>query len=372
MNERASTVRMGVAVRWSLSLCAAVGAACVCSLPQVATAQERGGKPSDVEASGAASKPKALTPAEEPVPASLADQEKLLRKVRFKYLGSIRKTEIRQIGLAKLSEFTDPLIFPKMLEIFKKDKDDVRGALLNHFADQNSQEGDATLAWCAVFDADEWMRAESSRRLVRRVGMAREAGSAARAAVAGSAASPAHTPSDPLVDPDVSWRVKKIVSNGLMQPDDTIAGAAAELAENLNLIEAIPQMINLQVQRTAGSAAGIGPRAGNSLAFIQVGRQQAFVSDLTPVVGDSAVAFDPTISVLTEGSVLSVSDAVVTTYRTIIHYPLTRLANANWNGGDTREFAMDQKKWADWYTKEFRPYREQVAAGLIEHSPKKK
>lgn len=349
-------------------------------------------------------KAKAVMPADEPVPPALADQEKLLRKVRFRYLGSMRKTEIRQIGLAKLREFTDPLIFPKMLEIFKRDRDDVRDALLDHFADQKTNEGDATLAWCAVFDEKETMRAAATERLVKRVEAARRDGRAARGSAgmngAGggvaptgatpsgatpasgpAAGSPAATPgasggasvaaasapvNNSMVDPDVSWRVKKIISNGMLQTSDEVAGAAAELAESLNLVEAIPQMINLQVQRPAGSATGFGDRAGGALAYIQVGTQQAFVSDLTPVVGDSAVAFDPTISVLTEGTVLRIEDAVVTTYRTIIHYPLTRLANANWDGRDTTAMKFDQKKWAEWYTKEFVPFQEKVALGEAE------
>jgi len=35
----------------------------------------------------------------------------------------------------------------------------------------------------------------------------------------------------------------------------------------------------------------------------------AFVSDLQPVVGNSAVAFDPTVSVITDGTFLRVIDA---------------------------------------------------------------
>jgi hypothetical protein len=356
------------------------------STPSAPPAKEDAPAPSE-----SAAKKKPLAPADEPVPPALADQEKLLRKVRFKYLGSIRKVEIRQIGLAKLREFTDPLIFPKMLEVFKRDKADVRDALLDHFADTKSDEGDATLGWCAVFSEDEEMRDAATKRLVKRVEECRRVGKAARAAAAtapsastpvtpapasGGAAGPSPAngastkpSSNILVDPDVSWRVKKIISNGMLQSSDEVAGAAAQLAENLNLVEAIPQMINLQVQTPGGNSVALGERGGGALAFIQVGTQQAFVSDLTPVVGDSAVAFDPTISVLTEGTVLRIDDAVVTTYRTIIHYPLTRLANANWDGRSTASMKFDNKKWSEWFTKEFMPYREKVAAGLVPELP---
>ncbi|MGE3108326.1 MAG: hypothetical protein AB7G11_16405 [Phycisphaerales bacterium] len=333
-------------------------------------------EPPATDADAATKTARVLMPADEAVPPALDDQERLLRRVRHRYLGTMRKTEIRQIGIAKLREFTDPLIFPKMLEIFRRERDDVRAAVLDHFADQKSQEGDATLAWCAVFDENRWMRSQASDRLVKRVEQARQAGRESRAAAqtapAASAPPAAAAPvnpsasSDVLFDPDVSWRIKKIISNGLLQKSDTVCGAAAELAENLNLVEAIPQMINLQVQTPGANSVALGERGGGALAYIQIGTQQAFVSDLTPVVGDSAVAFDPTVSVLTEGTVLRIDDAVVTTYRTIIHFPLVRLANKNWDGRDTKPLAFDQRKWADWYTREFRPYREQLAAGRIE------
>jgi type II secretory pathway component GspD/PulD (secretin) len=45
-------------------------------------------------------------------------------------------------------------------------------------------------------------------------------------------------------------------------------------------------------------------------ANIYVATQTAFVSDLTPVVGDSAVGFDPTVSVVTEGVTLLVEGTV--------------------------------------------------------------
>lgn len=337
-----------------------------------------------------APKPPAAIPAantDDTVPLSLKDQEKQIRKIRLKYLGSISKTEIRQIGIAKLREFTDPLLYPKMLEIFRRDKADVRTALLDHFSDQKSEEGDATLAWAAVFEQDAWYRAEARTRLVKRIELLRKQGFEKRALVAATTTTPvaAPVPTAPaptaqvpvaapaapaknvLIDPDVPWRVKKIISSGVQQSDDTIAGAAGDLAGDINLFEIIPLLINTQVGG-GGGGAGLGGGGGDTgdgraLAYIIVGSQQAFVSDLTPVVGDSAVGFDPTVSVLTTGTVLRIDGAVVITYRTIIHYSLTRLANAAWDGRKTEPFGFDQRKWADWYNKDLLPYREQVAAG---------
>ncbi|MBC7773640.1 MAG: hypothetical protein H7210_14185 [Pyrinomonadaceae bacterium] len=318
----------------------------------------------------APSSPVAVTIPSDEAPLSLKDQEKQIRKLRLKFLGSINKTELRQLGIAKLRQYTDPLIFPRMLEIFRRDKPDVRSALLDHFNDQKSEEGDATLAWAAVFEKDAWYRAEASARLVKRVEVLRQQGAEKRAAASATANVPvaAPAPSTPsskniLVDPDVPWRVKKIISSGVQQEDDTIAGAAGNLAGDLNLFEVIPLLINTQVQ--GGGAAGAGGGNDGALAFIMVGTQQAFVSDLTPVVGTNAVGFDPTLAVVTSGTVLRIDGASVITYRTIIHYALTRLANAAWDGRKTEPLGFDQKKWAEWYNKELLPYRQQVAAGTV-------
>jgi hypothetical protein len=88
-----------------------------------------------------------------------------------------------------------------------------------------------------------------------------------------------------------------------------------------------------------------------------VGTQETFVSDLTPVVGPSAVAFDPQLDVVTSGTVLRISDAVVYEYHYEIHNPLTRLTS-RLTDTDTRPLGWDAEKWTRWYTKEFPGLRE--------------
>jgi hypothetical protein len=275
------------------------------------------------------------TTADQHLPRKEAQRE--MRKIRAKYFGSIRNTEIRQIGIAKLREFTDPVLFADMLEIFGHEQHDVVGAVLDHFADQKSEEADAALAWAAVHNADAWVRDESSRRLSKRL----------------------TAPGAPA-DGTAPWRIKTIIAQGLSKGDEETIKNAATLASFLKLYEMIPHLIEAQLN---GAAAGIGNGGGDtSLAYIIVGKQQAFVADLTPIVGDSAVAFDPTVGVLTEGTVLRIIDAVVITYRTEVHGALVALGNSGWNGQRTDQLGWDQKAWRDWYANEFLPYRATLAA----------
>lgn len=142
--------------------------------------------------------------------------------------------------------------------------------------------------------------------------------------------------------------VKSVVADGLARRHDPHVANAAGLAAGLKMADAIPAMIASQVVgRNSGSEGG-------ALAYILIGQQQAFVSDLQPVVGDSAVAFDPELSVVTEGVVLRVLDAVVVTYRVEVNDALIRLTSDLW-GQDTSYLGWDQSKWQRWYAKEFLP-----------------
>lgn len=274
--------------------------------------------------------------------------ERDLKKIRAEYFRSTRNTEVRQIGITRLRAYTDPALYPLLWDLFKSEDRDVREAILNHFFDQKTDEGDAAIAWGAVFDSDPWYREAATTR------------SAARAKEVGS----------------VSDRVKWAAAAGLRSRDEKTIAAAAGFARDLRMYDAIPEMINLQVGGGGGAGAGSGSTAGGmsfgdpgtSLAYIIVGKQQAFVSDLQPVVGDNAVAFDPTLSVVTEGVVLRVIDAVVITYRTEVNAALIALGNAGWDGRSTASLGWDQAKWREWYAGEFQPYRKRVDA-LAQSAP---
>lgn len=259
--------------------------------------------------------------------------EQELRKLRRAHFGTIKRVDIRQEGLAKLRTYTEPSIFASLIEIFKNDADDVRTAVLDIFSDSKSDPGDAALAWVAMTDRDAHMKAAALDRLQRRL-----------AEVGG-----------------VSDRINLVVLKGLRSGDEKQIAAAAELAGNLGLYEAIPWLISAQVgQSLGGGGGGSGSNTGD-LAFILVGQQVAFISDLTPVVSDSAVAFDPQVSVVTDGTLLQINDAVVTTYRTEVHNSLVGLSS-RYTGRPTIGMGWDQDKWWRWYQEDFLPLKKTRAA----------
>ena len=260
------------------------------------------------------------------------EKELELRQFRRQYFSRGVSTERRQVGMALLRERYDlPELYPLLLETFEFD-DDAGLALLDMFADAGTDAGDATLAWQAVFAVEAEMRDAARERLVGRVG---ELGA-------------------------VPHHVKLVVGAGLQKSVDSEVIAAAGLAEFFNLYEMVPLMIAAQVG--TGRAQGGGGEGTGNLGWIIVAQQQAFVSDLQPVVSNSAVGFDPTLSLVTEGVVLEVSDAVVITYRTEVFYSLTRMTS-NALGAPTGAWGMDQGKWWDWYEREWKPWMAARAEG---------
>lgn len=274
----------------------------------------------------------------------LADAEAELKIIRSKHFLT-RNVEQRQVGTAKIRTFTDPATFPALLSVFDGDDRTVRMVVLDHLTDLASDEADATLAWAAIHDRENWFRTEAAQRLAKRV---KTAGA-------------------------ISNRVKWSVAAGLRSNREKPMARAAQLARDLRMYDAIPQLINLQVGGgpAGGGGGGANPGAGStyfvgdpgtSLADLLVGTQTAFVADLDPVVGDNAVAFDPQLAVATEGTVLRVIDAVVVTYRVEIHNALIAIADAGWDGRSTARLGWDQRKWAIWYANEFVPHRRRVEA----------
>jgi len=257
------------------------------------------------------------------------DLERDLRKIRATYFRNIRNTEIRQAGIQRLRDFTDAAAFPSLLEIFRDEGEDVRDAVIAHLAGLGTPEADATLAWTSVFDDDKAIRREARKHLLER----KQAWG------------------------EVPRAVQSVVATGLhRERSNDVVTAAAQLASDLRLYDAIPMMINAQA-----SAGGRSSRGDGALAYILVGRQQSFVSDLDPVIGDNAAGFDPQIAVVTEGVVMVVEDAAVVTYNWGVHHSLVDLSSAGWGGQSTRRLGFDGDKWRKWYEEEFLPYRRGLA-----------
>lgn len=264
------------------------------------------------------------------------EAEKSLKKIRLQHFGTIKRSELRQEGLVKLHELASPALFPSMVRIFEREGPDVKAALQDIFADDASNEGDAALAWMAVFDKDADVRGDAAKHLAKR--------------------------REKLGETPVS--AKLVVFEGLRSQDEATASAAARFAAQFDIIEAIPWLIAGQLQGTPQvQNASIGDRGNGALAWIMVGTQTAYVSDLQPVVGPSAVAFDPQLSVVNEGVILRVIDAVVVSYHVDIHNALIDLTSRSW-GQSTDQLGWNVPAWRDWYTTTYQPYIAQKQAEL--------
>lgn len=249
--------------------------------------------------------------------------EKELRKLRATHFKSIRNPKIRADGIVKLHDYNSPALFPSLIELFQHEQDDVRAAVVDILYLSASDEGDASLTWIAIEGDDPEFRAMAKSRLLERIS-------------AGNGA---------------SNRVRLVILQGLKSQDDARIGAAAQLAGHLGLFETIPWLINAQLGGSTTSTGGAGGDGQGALAWILVGQQQAFVSDLTPVVGESAVAFDPQLSTLTTGTILRVFDAHVITYRTEVNAALIGLSS-RLTGRDMSGLGWNQPGWAQWYRDE--------------------
>ena len=242
------------------------------------------------------------------------EYERQLRTIRYKYLGSRRLPELRQKGLLELTEFTDPASFGPMVEVFKFEKDDVKLAMLDHFAAQ-SEQGQAILAWIAIYNQDDAMRHEATKRL-----------------------------GDKATEP-----VLHHLDVALRSDDHDVAIAAATLAGTLHAAETIPLLIFAQ-------AAGGPVQPTGDLAWIAIERQIAYVQGVIPVVGSSAGAFIPIIGKLSDGTLMRVVDAVVIVYRTQIHTVLVAMTTAE-TGQSTAALNYDLGAWWHWYNDEYVPLK---------------
>lgn len=258
-------------------------------------------------------------------PAKLREIERELRKLRQQFFRGSRSTEIREAGIAKLrQDYNDPALYSMLLEVFEREEPDVQRAILNMFAEQESDEADSAIAWTAVFGEHQQLRQLALETLQRRFAVKE------------------------TFEPQIPRAVSSVVQAGLGRSDDKLVEWSASVAQSLKLYEAIPWMVTAQAQ--ARGSGRTGP-----LATIMIGQQQAYVSDLTPVVGDRAVAFDPTLAVVTDGVVMQVFDAVVVTYRMGVHTSLVEMTSDAW-GRPTDRLGFDPRDWGRWLNEDFLPY----------------
>jgi hypothetical protein len=258
------------------------------------------------------------TPDELAFRAQVREYRQQIRKIRHEHFGKIKVQAIRQDGIEKLREFTDPAAFIPMIDELRRENDDVRMAVLDHLRSQGDQ-GQASLAHVAIYDKDAAIRGAALARLSK----------------------PASGPVLQVLDGALRSTVHETANNA-----GTVAGA-------IDALETIPLLIFSQVTNDEVEEEG-------DLAWILIGTQTAFVSDLEPVVGDSSGAFAPIVSVITSGVILRVVDAVAIIYRTEIHNSLVAMTTDDW-GQSTADLGWDPKVWWKWYNTEYLPFKNEQA-----------
>ncbi|MCC6910039.1 MAG: HEAT repeat domain-containing protein [Phycisphaerales bacterium] len=254
--------------------------------------------------------------------------DKDIKKIRGKFLGSKEFAPTRQRGLEELARFTDPAAIEPLIDLARIEKQDVRDWLFEHLAERVKPEvGQATLAWMAIHDQNADMRAAAKTHL--------------------------KGPASPVT--------QKVVVQALESPNMDIVSAGAGAAGALQLAQAIPHLI--VAQAPAPSMIGTG-----DLAFIQVGQQRYLVTDLQPVVGDNSAGLDPTLTAVTEGTVVRIMDAVVEFYNMDAHNALVNIVEEDF--GQPVDFGFDVPRWKQWYEEEYQPFvRARAARGGAGEAP---
>lgn len=288
--------------------------------------------------------------------------EKQVRQIRHRYLKS-GKDEVVQEGFAMLRDLVAPrgeyrvAAFPMLLEVFERDSMDLRVQVLDLIRDSRTDEGDTTLAWAAVMSKDKAMRDSALGKLLARVSEREaahedEMGRGEGGAIAAGGDAMGSTVTLERMRRDYPVGVARVVNEGLRTRREHTMAAAADLASVLGMFEAIPGLIAGQLSGAGFGQGGAGTERAGDLAWIMIGQQQTYVADLTPVVADSAVGFDPTVGVVTEGVILRVKDAAIYTYSFDVHNSLVALADrATGVSGDrsTASMGFDTEKWMAWW-----------------------
>ena len=288
--------------------------------------------------------------------------EKQVRQIRHRYLKS-GKDEVVQEGFAMLRDLVAPqgeyrvAAFPMLLEVFDRDSMDLRVQVLDLIRDSKTDEGDTTLAWAAVMSKDKAMRDVARSKLLARVSereaahgdtMERGAGEA----IAEDGDATGSTVTLERMRRDYPVGVARVVNEGLRTRREHTMAAAADLASVLGMFEAIPGLIAGQLSGAGFGQGGAGTERTGDLAWIMIGHQQTYVADLTPVVADNAVGFDPTVGVVTEGVILRIKDAAIYAYSFDVHNSLVAMADrATGVSGDrsTASMGFDTEKWMAWW-----------------------
>ncbi|MDA1008155.1 MAG: hypothetical protein O2800_04000 [Planctomycetota bacterium] len=241
-----------------------------------------------------------------------------VRKLKNRQFGQKQNDALRTDGLMQLREMSDWRGFQILHEELMKESDDVRLALLDHYR-QHNEAGQAALAWVAVHDGDAAIRNEATTRIDR-----------------------------PAVN-----EVLAVLDGALRSRNHRIVNNAGILAGALTALPAIPLLIFAQMARDPVEQQG-------DLAWIAIGTQTTYVSNLIPVTGNGSGGFQPVIGTILEGVVLRVTDAVAYTYRGGVHNSLVAMTTLD-SGQSTAGLGWDMTAWARWYNDEYVPFKQAQA-----------
>ncbi|MBL1216544.1 MAG: hypothetical protein D8M59_03525 [Planctomycetes bacterium] len=243
--------------------------------------------------------------------------------IRYRYLGNKKVESIRNEGMARLAKYTQPAAIPPLVKALRGEDQDVQDWLFEHLqTNVDPKLGQSVLTWMSIYDRDEELRERALSAL----------------------------PSGDYNE-DTMWLVGTALTSG----NEQIIAGGAQAAGQLQLFEAIPLLIQTQ---GGGAATGGGGEATGALAWIFVGQQRYFVSDLTPVVGDFSAGFDPTLTALNEGSLLVIQDALVEFHRMEVHNALLGLAEQDY--GQRVNFGFNTNQWIEWFNDEYMPYKKEA------------
>jgi hypothetical protein len=270
---------------------------------------------------GQAARPEVDAAAGDDVPPKKASRDEAvrLRQLRREHFGSVRAPELRAKGLAALAEFGNANSIELLYAMLRREKPDVRDAMLDRI-DAFGAKGQAALTWIAIEDPDAAVRAAATARIDR--------------------------PAAPAT--------LGVLDLALRQNAHATVNRAGALAGTLNALPAIPHLIFAQVASDPVENQG-------DLAWIAMGTQRSYVSNVAPVLGDGSGAFTPIVDTILQGFVLRVTDAVAVTYRADVHQSLVAMTSADW-GKPTGHLGYDPKAWWAWYNDEYVPFKRAQAA----------
>jgi len=247
--------------------------------------------------------------------------EKQIRKIRFQYLGHKKVPGTRAKGLAELEQFIQPAALEPLIEVLRNEDEDVRDWLFEHLTyDVEPDLSQVVRTWLSIYDEDEWVRGKALSSL-------------------------GGTP---------SYESMWLIDRALRVPNERVISSGALAAGQYKLIEAIPLLMATQ----GGDVIRSGGEDRGDLAWIFVGTQQFYVSDLIPIVGDHSAGFSPVLTPLNEGTLLVIQDAVVefAQPRWVVHDTMLDLIELDY--GKRVDFGFDAQQWGNWYEQEYAPFKE--------------